>query len=223
MRLEDIDTSNFRYSPKAGEFKKNMDKIPEFRDVKIEKYEASGKYKALTYMTLVWDINSELRHSFPNYLERKYEAGIAAGFKIYKDGCFSKYAEHFMFGKNTSFNRAVVKYLSMMYNREYMNYAVLELRYLLVHQDALKTFNKDTLFYMREIEKDMKKHEEVIFGGDETINMRKLFYARTEQLRLRLTPEDLQEEENGLKDYGRYGKEYEVGDLSYFGDELPKK
>jgi hypothetical protein len=215
MNLDKITVKGLLFNPKEKDFDKSMIKRSEVFNFKDERINA--------YIILAYDLQSEFRRNISEYLRRKTEVGDIVGFKRI-NGYFEKKIEDMLVGQNEQFNKAVVQYVSWMFDREYKHLVVLEFNYVKL---ALRSFTEwDTK--INELMTDMKKEMEVIetklFGGEEVTNMRKALYSGTERTRLRIRVEDVLDEFkiNGLEDWSPYG-DYKPEPIKFVGDKIPKK
>lgn len=224
MNLKDINTSRFLADPNKDDF---VDRMTEMSPVFNFNISRVNHKKALTYIALMYDKESYFRKDIKRYLERKYKSGIAAGFSVDDDGTFhEKAVEKMLLGGFDDFNKAVVQYAVLQYDLDYARLVVFELN---LHKFLLKAMTKmdekgDLKKQMDALTKDINDIEKRIFGGDETINMRKALYEGTSQTRLRLRPEDALDEfkVTGLADWSPYGKGYKPEGIKFVGDTIPE-
>ena len=73
MQLKDIDTRKFLINPKQKGFESMMLALSPVFHFKIDKV---SRKKALTYLTLMYDKNSEIRRDVGEYAQRKYIASL---------------------------------------------------------------------------------------------------------------------------------------------------
>ena len=91
--LGDIDTSLLLYNPRERDFTQKIEKdIPEFKSYKPAKNRVTHKMFA-TYVVLMYDINSPLWRTEPDYYQRMYEAARLANFPLGKKSEFCYEAE----------------------------------------------------------------------------------------------------------------------------------
>jgi hypothetical protein len=226
MKLDQIDTSRFLEDPKKHFF---IEKLIERSKIFNFKIPRVSHKKALIYLVLMYDKESYFRKSIPNFLQRKYEAGITAGFKLQDNNEFSSETEEVMLGFNDDFNRAVVEYVSIFYNLEYAKLIVYELNYYKIIKDSFTKFDiKGNMKNMLDkMSNEISELEEKIFGGQEAINMRKALYEGTARSRLKLRPEDMIDEFaiNKLRHLSPWG-DYNLDSanvVKFVGDHVPKE
>lgn len=220
MKLESVDTKKFLEDPKKEDFERRMaNRSPVFK-LKIDKVNTK---KALTYITLVYDKDSYFRKDIKEYYNRKKEAAICAGFKF--DNSFHPVVEKVLLGENESFNKAVVQYVSLMYDNDYKQLVVLEYNFNKLMFTAYTSWDDKVNKLIEDMRKKIEYLENKIFGGNETINARKALYEGTEQTRLKLRPEDVVDEYviDGLMDWSPYGKSYKPEPLHFIGELPPQK
>jgi hypothetical protein len=213
MELKQLNFSKTLFNPLIKGFDDEM--------IKRSKVFDMGDPRILTYIILVYDLQSEYRRNIKEYLRRKTEAGMSAGFKM-KDGIFDRKIEDMMVGESEQFNKAVIEYVSWMHERNYKHLVVLEFNYHKLAIESMKTWDKKRMDLMTEMKDEMEKIELVLFGGEEVQNMRLALYAGTERTKLRIRKEDeLEEFElNGLRDWSPYG-DYIPQKLKFVGDYIP--
>lgn len=226
MDIKNIDTSKFLEDPQKRDFVKNM----ESRSSAFVFDISSVDYKkSLIYITLMYDKESYFRKGISNYLERKYEAGITAGFVLQPDNQFAKPVESALIGNRDEFNRAIIQYISLQYDLEYAKLVVYELEYYKLLMRAMKEMDRkgDTKKQIDSINNEIRELEKKIFGGEEVINVRKALYEGTARTRLRLRPEDMNDEYainklTNLSPWGDYNLDI-ANVVNFAGDETPKE
>lgn len=228
MELKHLDTSKFRFDPKKPTFEEDLIKESKVFDLSLK---GINRKKALTYIVLMWDINSEILRSGKDYIVRKYESATAAGFNLHevdtstgKRMVFSKAAEDLFVGENEHFNKAVIQYVSFMHSLEYIRYVVLTYQYNKLAQESLKSMSDKDNTFMRNMLDDMRELEKGLFSDEEVKSVRKSLYEGTSRTLLKLRPEDEVDEYaiNGLADWGPYS-DYIPNKLYFVGDEIPKE
>jgi hypothetical protein len=225
MKLDDIDTSRFLEDPKKNLFVERMIARSPVFNLEIPRV---NKKKLLVYLVLTYDKESYFRKDIKSYLERKYNAGIAAGFSV-TDNTFGKEVEDVLVGENDKFNRALIQYVSLQYDIEYGRLIVYELNYYKMLEQSIKKWDErgNLKSLIEGTAGDIRKLEADIFGGEEVLNVRKALYEGTAQSRLRFRPEDIAEGiiMNQLKDlspWGDYNLDF-ANVVTFVGDKEPKK
>jgi hypothetical protein len=218
MELKNINTSKFIFDPKAEDFEQSMIAKSEIFNLK------KSRKKYLTYITLLYDPQSELRRNNKDYYNRKFECGKLAGFEL-KEGSFDKEVESTFMGDNDSFNRAVVQYIYYSFNNDYKLLFILEEQYNNAMRDYFKIseFDEKSRKLLTTMKDQIEELETKIFGGTETINTRKALYAGLDSTRERLPRKEnelIEFEENGLVDYSPHPG-YFPEKLKFIGDKIP--
>ena len=222
MDLSKINTKKFLFDPKDPDFEKKMiDRSPVFQLPRNRK-------KWLTYITLVYDMNSEIRRNQPHYIERKSTAATIVGFEKNKDsGRFEPIVEAALLSKDETLNKAVVQFVYYCFNNNYKLLYVLSERY----DDAIRaqsmpgvSFGEADRKHLTAMQADIEALEEKIFGGAETMDMKKSLYEGIDNARERLPrkEEEIEQyEKNGLELYNPY-KGYKPGKIKFVGDKIPE-
>jgi hypothetical protein len=217
--LSKINTSRFIFDPKKNGFELEMVDRSYVFDLESE------RKQWLTYITVVYDLNSEIRRNTREYNQRKIEGAQIAGFNMV-DGEFQKGVEDVLLGKNEDFNRAVVQYVYYNYNNDYKLLYVLEESYnraIFDQGSKLKVVSEKDRKNLTETKLQIEELEERLFGGHETLDMRKALYEGTENIRTRMLRKEGEMEEyeiNGLDGFSPYGK-YRPEKLTFVGDRIP--
>ncbi|MBN1683739.1 hypothetical protein JW865_09340 [Candidatus Bathyarchaeota archaeon] len=219
MELRHITTSKFIFNPKKPEFEQQMIDRSNVFDLKWRRKDW------LTYITIVYDLNSELRRNTREYIQRKVDGAKIAGFEM-KNGSFDKRVENILLGENEEFNRAVVEYVYYNFNNDYKLLYILEESYNKAIRDQgskLQVLGDKDRKNLTETKIQIEGLEQVLFGGVETINMKKALYEGTEAARTRLRREDEMKmfEENGLDPWNPFPG-YKVEKLECVGDKIPR-
>jgi len=224
MTLNDIDTSRFLCNPRKADFVENMKNMSNVFDLNISRVNTK---KLLIYIALMYDKESYCRKEIKRYLERKTKSAILAGFVLNDDGMFSREVENVLVGQNNSFNKAVVQYAVLQFDIEYAKLVVYELN---LHKLLISSMGKwddkgNAKKQMDDLSAEIAGLELKIFGGEEVLSMRKALYEGTTRTRTKLKPEDVLDEYkiHQLKDWSPYGKGYEIENITFVGDQLPKE
>ena len=223
MILKDIDTTKFLVDPKSKAFIQDLLDISKIFDLKIN---GVSRKKILVWMALVYDKESYFRKDVKNFHQRKYEAGVCAGFKLKEDNTFDERIEKVMVGESDDFNRCVVQYVTMHFNLEYAKLVIFEYNFYKLWQRSLAKFDDQGKMktLMDELGDSINELEVKLFGGQETMNAIRALYEGTARSKLNLRPEQMESEYNankllGLNPWGDYVPSTEV---NFVGDEIPK-
>jgi len=222
MNLSNIDTSKFLADPKSETFEKDLIKRSKVFNIKVKGVE---RKQVLTYLVVMYDFYTELRRNIKEYIERKITAAEIAEFPTTENNRFTSEIEDLLIGKNAQFNKAVIEYVSYMYDRDFLHLIVVEDQFkefttgMYFQKECGKDFNK----VINDLKQNMEVIEDKLFGGKETINLLKALYEGTATVKLKVRIEDVNDEfqKNGLKDFSPYGN-YVPEDLKFVGDEIPE-
>ena len=192
MEQSDINTKVLLYNPFDKDTAlKLADKYEEFN---FSFTNLTDKRKIVAYTILVYDIHSPLRVDIHDLYERKRAAAQLAGFNPGSGGYFDKKTEDAILGENEDVNRAIIRYVLCFSNPDYtMLISFLEM-FQKANQGALK--GSPTAAKIKNIEslnKTIKRLDTAIFGGDESINLRKALYEKADEMRIALRPENIVE------------------------------
>jgi hypothetical protein len=225
MRLEDIDTSTLFVDPKSPNFLERMKSISPAFDFTIDKVNTK---KLLTYIVLMYDKNSWLRKNEKKYTKRKFEAGEAAGFKLHEDELSNRFfhetVEDVIVGQDYKFNKAVIEYVSLMFDKEYTRIIVLDHNYNKKSEESLKSYDNKKHELLSNIIDELNTLEEYVFGGKEVVNMRKALYEKVHIDRIAwLRPEGIVDKfkKDGLEGLSPYPEGYKPDELTFAGDSIP--
>ena len=222
MNLENINTSKCIVDPKDKDFENKMtEKSDIFRLPKDRK-------RLLAYLVLVYDIKSEIRRNHPELTQRKIIAAEAIGFERNKEtGHYDPYIEDCLLGKNDDFNRAICEYLYFNFNNDYKLLELLIDKYDYAIEDqrrkmqVLKDSERKNLQNMKA---DIEELEHKVFGGEETINLKRMLYEGVDNMK-----DPLPRKENEMDEFERDGlmsrspfKNYIPAPLKFVGDKVPK-
>ena len=225
MNLEDINTSKFLVDPKSDHFVDKMKKLSDVFDLDMSDFSIR---KGLTYITLMYDKNSYFRKEIRDFMNRKFEAGMAAGFKLQENKMFPRKVEECMIGVHPSFNQAIIQYAAMQYDMKFIKLISYELNFYKLARDSFMEYDdigkiKKT---MDELSNDIERLQVEIFGGKETDDLIRMLYQGTASIRLRLRPEDMVDEFgiNKLRymtPWGNYNLD-NANVVNFVGDKIPK-
>lgn len=219
MELKHINTKSFLFDPKSEDFEERMLSRSSIFDLK------KHRKKYLTYIALMYDIQSELRRNNKDYNNRKFEAGKIAGFEL-ENGRFNKDVEDTLLGEDDNFNKAVIQMVYYSFNNDYKLLFILEEQYnkaMSEYSSKIVDFDEKSRKLLTTMKEQIEEIENKIFGGTETINLRKALYSGIDATRSRLPRVEnvlIEFEENGLIDYSPYPG-YFPEKLKFVGDTLP--
>lgn len=197
MDLEIVLCSRLMFNPQESEFLNKFVDYPEFSTEYQDKM-ALPKKNLFTFISIMYDINSNMRDKFPNHWQRKRMCAEFSGFKLTSQRKFDKPVEQMLFGLNVDVNRMVVRFLSLFDDPDYMT--------LMTYWEM---FIKETTMSMALMEsKDIKESRQNIsffnehirtltnklFGGEEARGMVRELYRNLSDEMLRLRPELMAED-----------------------------
>jgi hypothetical protein len=220
MTINDITTNRLKFDPKERGFVKRMHEDSKYFQLSIPKV---GDKKALTYLVLIYDPNSEVRERFPNHNQMKTIAAQIAEFptKTLPDGKvrFEDQYEDLMVGANKKFNAAVTHYIFKTFNIDFIEFVHLKFQYEKLMFESFSSFDATTNNLIKDVKKRLLEAEKAFFSGEEkSVELREALYEKAEDEKLNLMPEEVLDKfmEDGLKDWSPHG-DYEQEDISYYG------
>ena len=192
MEQSDINTKVLLYDPfNKDTALKLADKYEEFNFTFTN---LTDKRKIIAYIVLMYDLHSPLRVDIHDLFERKRAAAQLAGFKVGSSGYFDKKAEEAILGENEDVNKAIIRYTACFFNPDLTMLVSFLSMYWVANSEALK--GKPTSTRIKNIDalnKTIKRLDSAIFGGDESINLRRALYEKADSMRIALKPEDVTE------------------------------
>jgi len=209
-------SSKMLYNPNDEELVEKLSMYAEFnKDFGID------KEKLFKYIVITYDMESPMRTMYVDLWERKRSVAILVGFKMNSNGKFSEEEEAVFIGKNMDVNEAITKYIMLHGIPEYtalvayqsgLHYEMLKVQRGVINQSITKNIN-----LLREKIRDITEY---LFGGDETLNLKRMLYSKIEKDRFPLPDEVVKRINNGdmLDDFNPYG-DYKVDELKFLGDE----
>ena len=220
----EVEFKDCLFDPYAKDLKKKLEKYEEFKQPlgNMERYR-DVIYK---YIIIMYDFKSPFRMLYPDINERRREAAREAGFQLTRNREFTKDIEDVLLGLREDVAKMVVKYLMLFGVPELvaiegcMSQFVAESEKLVRRQGDMNTYK-----LQKALMKDMEEYERRIFGGQETLDMRRALYQNLESRRRAPRPEEMAKRlqadpSDKLDDFNPYG-EYSVEKLKFKGDEPP--
>jgi hypothetical protein len=173
MELKNINTSKFLFDPKKQGFEKDMLSKDKIFDIKED------RKKWLTYICLLYDPNSEIRRNVRDYIQRKHDCAFLSGFELNDQKIFDKEIEDRLISEDNKFNKVICKYAYYAFENDYKLLELLINKYDLEIDKKMESLgnlsDKD-----RKNLKGMKDDIEIlvvkIFGGEETVKFKRIFY-----------------------------------------------
>lgn len=191
MELSKVNTHELEFDPTSSDFIKRLEAIPEFKpDTWPAK--ALEKQKVYTYVVLMYDLNCNLRHFFPNYWHRKRIAAQTAGFEL-EGKRFRKVVEKMLMGEIESVNRMAVRYVAMFNQPSFLS-LISNLEAFVQETAAVMAPNdsetkKKQVANIQNFNKNIKELTVDLFGGDEIEGYRRELYKTAISEILNLRPE----------------------------------
>lgn len=158
---------------------------------------------------------------------RKKSASTFAGlFQLPKDKLDD--VDLILYARNDEINKVIVRYLSLLYDRDFLMYAVYS--ELLINQsEQLLRFNfdkpSDTARAKQNVETlqaDLNALEDKVFSGGDVRQLKNVLYGESHKFMVsELRPENIvskKEKGQPLVDINPYGDRYKIDDLKFLGD-----
>jgi hypothetical protein len=183
MELSHVNTSKFLFDPKDEDFEAKMTKKSNVFDLK------SNRKEWLTYICVLYDPHSYLRNNIKDYITRKYEAAIISGFKLGKDNKFDISIEDKLVSEDDDFNKVICKYVSYAYKNDLNLLELLIDKYDLeidTQHDRLGSLDNKARKNLWGMKDDIEQIDVKIFGGEETVRFKKIFYEKIDHKYLQL-------------------------------------
>ena len=169
---------------------------------------------------------SPLVKEIPELMVRKGEGAVLAGYGTDEDGRFEERVDDFLLGKDKDVNNLVVVYVSRFADPHYI---MLVASWNLLLDNTRKLLSgrqtKDTYATVKQITADIEDLTRTVFSAseqEEALELKKALYARVENDRLKLNPENIVKyvEQHGdlPKGFNPYGDDYKVDKLKFIGD-----
>lgn len=195
MNIYDLDLTSLRYNP-ADE--KDLERLKRehtdaflltpYDDPKLNAYDN----QIMTYIILVYDINSPLQKSIKTLNERKIQAMLYCGFKANELGKFEQreVENALLYGKDKGVAIRIVKYVYLFNNVDYS-----ELVGMLAYNNHLlvKILNNDTnnqtTKEFQATSARIKELNAIVFGGKETREIEEQLYEQLAMSRISYRPE----------------------------------
>jgi hypothetical protein len=227
MVLNESVVSKCLYNPLSGNLKEEMlPKLPMIKEYK------GGRGKIpidsiLKYLVLMYDVQSPLHREVKDYYGRKKESALYAEFPT-KDGRWRDDAQSILIGTDKWFNGLLAQYLSLQATPEYMQLVIyLELLARKTRGILDGDIDDKTHVIVKSLTESIRELTDKVFGTageDEVQAARQALYAKAEEDRVRMRPEDiigLLNEEGILPSAWGYGEGYEVEQITFIGDAKP--
>jgi succinate dehydrogenase flavin-adding protein (antitoxin of CptAB toxin-antitoxin module) len=213
MLKEDINVKNYLYNPFD---KTSHDQLRQYEEF------AELDEKAIIYIILSYDKNSDVRKEYASRAQQKVESAKLAGYK-FTSNQFNDDVEEILVGENPTINMAIVRYLYLFGIPELMalDFYVQKMQQVLNDQrkgNDEKNSHVVVNFCLGQINDLTSK----IFHGQEAIDLRKALYEFSENTKkMRYSPEGMAEklenDEDPFNGYTPYGDNYVIEKPKYIG------
>lgn len=200
MDIKDLSLESFAYNPDDN---KAVDELissyDEFQLDLGSEYMNSNRRRAIKYIILMYDPNSELKQSYNDLYHRKSVAAQLAGFPIKKrTKSFDETVEDALIGTNEEFNTMCVRYMMLFNDPDRVHLMVLE-ELIRKQTEASMAMGvgappsdyKNLTQTLNNTNEQYKSKLRDVFGGDESREMkRKLYEYLTKEKLGMLLPEN---------------------------------
>jgi hypothetical protein len=192
--ISDIDGSVFLYDPtKDTEIEKLKNSHIDFQ----EDLEGLNNYrkKLLRFIILQYDMKSPLRIEYKDYFKRKANAAMMAGFKRNaKTGKFKEEVANAMIGNNEVVNSMIVRYVMNFYNEDYLQLIIYWEMFGRFGREQFTNFNAQSIKALNNVKETISQLTEKIFGGKETMELKKQLYRALDMEKENLHPDNIAKE-----------------------------
>jgi hypothetical protein len=185
-----ISTKGLLFDPYSPDLVKELYKYEEFQQ-DISPLEKENVFKFIIFM---YDMNSELRMTYPQWSERKIKCAMLSGWEADKFGEFDKTVMDMLEGRNDKVNDMITRFCLLFPSPYYAAY--------IAHWELLARQVKASLSYLADsketttirgniqsLTKQLEEYSDKIFGGETTIGLKNSLYRTVVKSKLRLRPE----------------------------------
>ena len=182
----------------------------------------------INYIVACYDKDSPVVNEFrKRWAQKKREAARISGLLTLKGSSLSD-VETVLYGKNPIIDKITVRYLALLFDRDFLMYAIYN-EILINQSEQLLKFNYDkpgdVLKAKQNIElvqEDIRVLEEKIFSGGDVRALQNILQEEAHKFMVsELRPESLvtrKEEGKPVVDIKPYGDNYKIEDLKFYGD-----
>ena len=172
MHKEDIKRDKYLIDPFDNNKLSTLKQYPEFDNIPMTR-DGGNLY---TYLSLAYDLNSDVIKEFPIREQQRYEAAILSGFKI-TNGQFKKSVEEIFICEDYDFNKAIVKFVSLFGSPEWTLWNIHSKNLENELYNALdgKT-GKSSTENAQKIGQELQVIQKKLFFNDDTQSLRKALY-----------------------------------------------
>jgi len=180
------------------------------------------------FVVACYDKESPVAHQHKSrWTQRKKNAADVAGL-LNTEPKFKESVEAILYGKNDIINRIIIRYLSMLYDRDFMSYAI-KSEILTKQSEQLINFDYDkpqdmskAMDNVESLQKDLDRLEEKIFSGGDVVSLKNVLYEDTHRFMVEeLRPENIVtklERGEPVVDINPYEEGYKIPKMKYIGD-----
>ena len=162
MKQSDIEVKYLMYDPFD---EKTVSKLESYEEFKVDF--GVSKKEVITYIILLYDMNTQLRREVPYLNQRKIIAAELAGFKKNKDGKFKKEYEDVMLGLNGTTEAAISKYIRLFANPKYISlvyyWSILSAEFFNISSSTESKDFKNTIANIEKLEAKINDHTQFLF------------------------------------------------------------
>jgi hypothetical protein len=222
MKLEQKEIDKFRFDPFDPTTLGLLEKEHEAYRFSLGKVD---KRKAITYLILCYDLHSPLIKRYPDIIDRKIRAAELSEFEKTLDGKFKEGYENLITGENDQFNDIIFQYISSFGSPEFvalvMYWSLLADEYKNASKITDSKERKDVIANTQNLLTKIKDLTQILFSGEEVMNIRIALYKGAEKRFRALTPEFIASatEEELDENIGKpYGKKYKPSKIKFIGN-----
>lgn len=139
------------------------------------------------YVRLMYSTDAESKKRYPDYMDRKREMAIQAGFEF--DETFSEDVENMLIGKDEDVNKEIIDYVISLGSPDMIRYVAFQ--QLLATQGAQSMSETDekkiktVVDNINKLSEDLKQLEFNLFAGTDNSLRKSLYSSQVNKLRLR--------------------------------------
>ena len=222
ITLDHIDTSKFYVDIKVKGFVKTFKNINSKFDIR---HPVLTPEPILKYISILYDLNSEIRNNIQDFPTRKRIAAKLAGFPLNEEGHFDEVVEQMIWGKIPKVNHAIIQYCWL--STLNIHYVVSAAYREMLFKEAARSFekyDKETIANIGKLQEKVLENEKKLFGGEEVEELRKALYDESSNMELPTAENIVKRLEAGdeLRDFNPYPSNYKPDKLSYAGVTPPE-
>lgn len=183
----------------------------------------------IRFIVSCYDKESYIAHQYKGrWTQRKKQAAEFAGL-LSMDRKFKESVEKIMYAQSPVINKIIIKYLSLLYDRDFMSYAI-KSEILTKQSEQLLNFQFDkpsemakAMENVESIQQDLEDLEKKIFSGGDVITLKNVLFEEANKFMLsELRPENIVsklEKGEPVVDINPYGEGYEIPKMRFIDDQ----